>query len=218
MASQEATHPNASSVGWLALACAGIFALASTPFWLSPLVKIIGTGHSDQIATSGVIVASGGLVITLWQLVRTRGAAVAAASAVASLELRLRAFEDYQLCANCRASASEIERGNAIAMSLPVPQTYVVLPSLYRGLRTEVTELRSRLESSWSREQRTTVQDAVSRLQDAEINIPRFLANSNLNAPRLTPLHKAIQKLSQMLTQLSVDLNQRALGGTNETR
>ena len=131
---------------WLGVAALVALLVAALPF-LPSLAKGMGLPHFvDRVTGSGLVLTFEGFVITLWQLLRTRSASIAAQTAVTNLQFRFSDFENANLCARCKHLGREIMRQNASAQASPSRATYIFLPERYVELRLALVGLRKRLK------------------------------------------------------------------------
>jgi hypothetical protein len=189
-------------------------ALASVPFW-SAAKAVVPSAFSDRITLSGLVLTVGGFGITIWQLLRTREASVAATKAVEQMRNRQEAFEEAQLCSATLTLVTEMESWHGFATTTPSKEAFVLVMSHCRRLQSALFELRARLEEKWTTEQRTTVQETITKLADAEKTIIRWSkipAARRRRQPNLLPLGDALRLSSEMLTTLEVKLSRKASG------
>lgn len=191
--------------------------LSITPFVIPPFGKFIGDAHvGDSIGFSGVVLTIGGFGLTLWQLFETQTASRAATSAVENLKIRFATVEDAALCRECISRANELERHQVVSISQPSYNSFVVLPEVYRGLRLDLITLRRRRTESLTREDKTIIQETLSKLEDTEKTVLRYIQKPQSAPPNLRPLQTAVRALSGALANLSIELQQSALGGIND--
>lgn len=200
----ESTRGNVAV--WLSLI--GTAVAASLPFW-PRIANFVASAHiSDQLTVSGLILTTGGFGVTVWQLIRTADASRAASAAVDSLRFRLRVAEDSQLCHDCIGLASEIERLHDLVALQPALATFLILPERYRNLRLVLTDLRARRTEFWSNAESRIIQDAVAKLTDAQRTVVRYIGDQSRPLPKIAPLNASVQNLLELLTALSVQLNE----------
>lgn len=138
-----------------------------------------------------------------------------------SLSFRLRAFEDHELCRECRSVCNEIERLHELCMQAPqngpLGGPYFQLPDRYRALRITLIELRTRVKSLLSAPQQTKMQSVIAKLTATALDVSTKLGNrSSASKLNLKPVQQDVQSLATMLTELSVQLDKRAIGESNE--
>jgi hypothetical protein len=199
--------------------------IAATPFisWFGYGKILEQQSIGNGLGLSAVILAVGGFGITIWQILRTKSASRAAENAVDNLRFRLEAFEDQQLCRDCLALCTEIERLHEVVWQTKPTggalATHFFLPERYRTLHLTLTKLRTRMGGNLGANEQTIVQSAVAKLSDATKGLNRNLRNpKGTPFPKLEPLQVTLQTLAEMLTALSVDLDQRAIGENDDQR
>jgi len=203
-----------------------IFSVAAV---VAPLRNWFGIGDAitktphigDNLTTSGIVLAFLGFSITFVQLWTTKRSADAATEAVFDLTFRLRAFEDHELCRECRALCDEIERLHNLVMQSPQHQpligAYLLLPERYKALRVALAELRTRLDPELTIEQKTTMQSVIVKLSGTGTHIStRSGTGPSAQKPNLRPLQQDIQEMTSLLIELSVRLDSRVIGESDE--
>jgi hypothetical protein len=201
------------------LVLGAVIILAATPYmsFLRYGALIEKASIGNRLALSAVLIAIGGFGVTIWQLLRTSSASHAVKAAIKNLQFRFQAFGDQQLCRDSLTGCGEIQRMHSLlyqyeSEDLPAA-AYFFLPERYRALNLTLTELRARIGGALNDEQQTVVQVAVTKLADAAKALTRNLGNrSGISIRRLEPLQTALQNLAEMLTALSVALDQRVIG------
>jgi hypothetical protein len=170
----------------------------------------LAAAHQDAAASiTGLILGVLGFAFAFVQLARVKHAAVAASEAVANLTVRIRALEDVVIAEGVLAAANEIERMHVAATINADFASHVYLPERYRFLRTQLLEMRARLQARLTKEQRTILQATITRLATFERSVTRGLKSNEF--PRLKLLDSSISDVMEQVVSILVDLKKDAV-------
>lgn len=192
----------------LYLALTIIGGIASWLAWANRVV--LAEKHADAAASIvGLLVGIVGFTVAILQLFEVKRSTEAAAQAVQQVKFRMQSFDDASLCDTVRGIIAEIDRMHVTATTSADYASHVYLPERYRALRDALIELRARISITLTHEDKILFQASISKLADFERSVAQGLKYERY--PRLDSLIKSLQKISEFLVPISLQLHERAV-------